>query len=47
MINELMNDPRIRENYQFMLFAYPTGAHVPIAMSSLREALWQARTFGA
>ena len=44
MINELMNDPRVRENYQFMLFAYPTGAHVPIAMSSLREALWQART---
>lgn len=44
MINELMNDTRIRENYQFMLFAYPTGAHVPIAMSSLREALWQART---
>ena len=44
MINELMNDPRVRENYQFLLFAYPTGAHVPIAMSSLREALWQART---
>ena len=44
MINELMNEPRIRENFQFMLFAYPTGAHVPIAMSSLREALWQART---
>ena len=44
MINELMNDPRVRENYQFMLFAYPTGAHVPIAMSSLREALWQARS---
>lgn len=44
MINELMNDPRVRESYQFMLFAYPTGAHVPIAMSSLREALWQART---
>ncbi len=43
MINELMNDPRVRESYQFMLFAYPTGAHVPIAMSSLREALWQAR----
>ena len=44
MINELMNDLRVRESYQFMLFAYPTGAHVPIAMSSLREALWQART---
>jgi pimeloyl-ACP methyl ester carboxylesterase len=44
MINELLNDPRVRENYQFMLFAYPTGAHVPIAMSSLREALWQSRT---
>ena len=44
MINELMNDLRVRESYQFMLFAYPTGAHVPIAMSSLREALWQARS---
>ncbi|MBI1325574.1 hypothetical protein GC170_20620 [bacterium] len=44
MINELLNDPDIRENYQFLLFAYPTGAHVPIAMASLREALWQART---
>lgn len=44
MINQLLNDSRIRENYQFMLFSYPTGAHIPIAMSSLREALWQART---
>lgn len=44
MINQLLNDAKIRENYQFMLFSYPTGAHVPIAMSSLREALWQART---
>ena len=44
MINELMNDLRVRESYQFMLFAYPTGAHVPMAMSSLREALWQARS---
>lgn len=44
MINELLNDQDIRENYQFLLFAYPTGAHVPIAMASLREALWQART---
>lgn len=44
MINELLNDPDIRENYQFLLFGYPTGAHVPIAMASLREALWQART---
>lgn len=44
MINQLLNDTRIRENYQFMLFSYPTGAHIPIAMSSLREALWQART---
>lgn len=44
MINELLNDQDIRENFQFLLFAYPTGAHVPIAMASLREALWQART---
>ncbi|MFM7130932.1 MAG: esterase/lipase family protein [bacterium] len=44
MINQLLNDAKIRENYQFMLFSYPTGAHIPIAMASLRESLWQARS---
>ncbi|WZO99731.1 hypothetical protein EP7_001343 [Isosphaeraceae bacterium EP7] len=39
MINELLRDPRVNERFQFMLYVYPTGLPMPIAMASLREAL--------
>jgi pimeloyl-ACP methyl ester carboxylesterase len=43
MLNELLRDPMIQQNYQFMLYLYPTGVPVPIAAASLRDALAQAR----
>lgn len=43
MINELLRDPRIQQNYQFFLYVYPTGVPVPIAASYLRDALLEAR----
>ncbi len=43
MINELLNDPVIREKYQFMLYMYPTGVPIPIAAAGLRETLLKAQ----
>jgi pimeloyl-ACP methyl ester carboxylesterase len=43
MINELLRDPKIQQNYQFFLYVYPTGVPVPIAASYLRDALQDAR----
>src|SRR5262249_51570683 len=43
MLNELLRDPLIQDNYQFMLYMYPTGAPIPIAAASLREGLVQAK----
>lgn len=43
MINELLRDPKIQQNYQFFLYVYPTGVPVPIAASYLRDALADAR----
>ncbi|GAC1466158.1 MAG: alpha/beta hydrolase [Isosphaeraceae bacterium] len=42
MINELLSDPAIYDRYQFMLYLYPTGVPIPIAMAGLRETLMQA-----
>lgn len=42
MVNELLHDPRIQQQYQFMLFMYPTGVPLPIAASLLRDSLRQA-----
>lgn len=39
MINELLRDPAIQKEYQFLLYMYPTGVPVPIAASYLRDAL--------
>lgn len=43
MLNELLRDPRIQKNYQFMLYLYPTGVPLPIAAAGLREALLDAQ----
>lgn len=42
MLNDLMRDPRIQQNYQFYLYMYPTGVPVPVAAALLRESLQQA-----
>jgi pimeloyl-ACP methyl ester carboxylesterase len=48
MINELLRDPQIQKNYQFLLYVYPTGMPIPIAASGLRDALLEAgREFGS
>jgi hypothetical protein len=43
MLNELLRDPVIQTNYQFMLYMYPTGVPIPIAAAGLRESLVQAK----
>ena len=43
MLNELLRDPEIQEQYQFLLYMYPTGVPIPIAAASLRESLIQAK----
>jgi hypothetical protein len=43
MLNELLRDPVIQANYQFMLYMYPTGVPIPIAAAGLRDSLTQAK----
>ncbi len=43
MLNELLRNPKIQEQYQFLLYMYPTGVPIPIAAASLRESLLQAK----
>jgi hypothetical protein len=43
MLNELLRDPVIQANYQFMLYMYPTGVPIPIAAAGLRDSLMQAK----
>ncbi len=42
MINELVNDARIRQRYQFWLFSYNTGNPIVYSAMLLREALTAA-----
>jgi pimeloyl-ACP methyl ester carboxylesterase len=42
MVNDLMDDPRIRERYQFWFFTYDTGNPVLYSALLLREALRDA-----
>ena len=44
MFNELQNDPRIRQRYQFWFFTYETGNPVLYSAMRLREALETAVT---
>jgi triacylglycerol esterase/lipase EstA (alpha/beta hydrolase family) len=39
MFNELDNDPRIRERFQFWFFAYNSGNPIPYSALQLRDAL--------
>jgi pimeloyl-ACP methyl ester carboxylesterase len=43
MIESLRYDPVIRQNYQFWVFSYPTGAPDPIPAANLRRQLDQIR----
>lgn len=43
MINELMGDPQIRENYQFWVYWYPTSNPVEFSADGLRIKLKEAR----
>lgn len=43
MINTLMNNKKIRENYQVWFFAYPTGFPVLISAQKLRSSLKKAQ----
>ena len=42
MVNDLLDDPRIRDRYQFWFFTYDTGNPVLYSASLLREALGDA-----
>ena len=42
MVNDLLDDPRIRDRYQFWFFTYDTGNPVLYSASLLREALADA-----
>ncbi len=43
MLNELLRDPAIQDNYQFLLYMYPTGVPLPIAAANLRDCLNQTK----
>jgi pimeloyl-ACP methyl ester carboxylesterase len=42
MLNDLLRDPKIHQNYQFFLYMYPTGVPIPIAAAGLRQSLREA-----
>ena len=42
MVNELLSDPRIRDQFQFWFFSYETGNPIPYSALLLREALRDA-----
>ena len=39
MVNDLLEDPRIRDNFEFWFFSYATGNPIPYSALHLREAL--------
>ncbi len=43
LVNRLMSDPEIRNNYQFWYFNYPTGVAWTISASEYRKALAEVR----
>lgn len=42
MVNDLQNDPAIRDKFQFWLFAYNTGNPIAVSAAALRESLTTA-----
>jgi pimeloyl-ACP methyl ester carboxylesterase len=42
MVNDLLEDPRIRDHFEFWVFSYETGNPIPYSAMLLREAVWEA-----
>jgi pimeloyl-ACP methyl ester carboxylesterase len=42
MLNDLLNDPRVRNRFQFWFFTFPSGSPVPYSAMLLRDALTDA-----
>ena len=42
MVNDLLEDPDIRKNYEFWFFSYATGNPIPYSALQLRHAIQQA-----
>jgi pimeloyl-ACP methyl ester carboxylesterase len=42
MVNDLLEDPRIRDNFEFWVFSYETGNPIPYSALLLRDSLEQA-----
>ena len=41
MVNDLLNDPRVRERFQFWFFTFPSGSPIPYSAMLLRNELTQ------
>ncbi|MFL5253536.1 MAG: esterase/lipase family protein [Rhodopila sp.] len=44
LVNDLLEDPRIRENFEFWAFSYSSGNPIPYSALMLRDSLQQALT---
>jgi pimeloyl-ACP methyl ester carboxylesterase len=42
MLNDLLNDPRVRDRFQFWVFTFPSGSPIPYSAMLLRDALTEA-----
>jgi hypothetical protein len=42
MLNDLLNDPRVQDRFQFWFFSYSTGSPIPYSAMLLRDALAEA-----
>jgi pimeloyl-ACP methyl ester carboxylesterase len=42
LVNDLLEDERIREHFEFWVFSYPTGNPIPVSAQVLRDDLQQA-----
>ena len=42
MVNDLLEDPRIRQHYEFWFYTYPTGNPIPYSALLLRQSLEHA-----
>jgi hypothetical protein len=45
MVNDLLEDPRIQDHFEFWLFSYATGNPIPYSAAQLRAAINQATAF--
>ncbi len=44
MVNDLIQDPQVRDNYEFWFFTYGTGNPIPFSALQLRQAIEGALT---